>query len=342
MDHQSRRKRSALTVLLKRTAAIASWRCRLKEIVTESAAGARAPVRRPLASRPRAPRPPGRSHQHPLSSLGRLITRVIRPLQNTPPGKVLRNVLRRSCAIRVVPVHIARGCPDLDGFRIALLSDLHVGFFFSESEFAELARQVSALSPDVICLVGDLADHEPHELRWLRSGLSALRASECIVAVPGNHDYAADPDLVLFRQVMDQAGVAVLLNSGLRLQRGSSSLWLAGVDDLTAGQPDLDAALAGLREEEPAVLLSHHPDLFCESAYAGVDLTLAGHTHGGQITWFGEALLPGHHHTRFGYWRGQHKVDGAQLVVGRGVGVCVLPVRIAAAPEVLLIELRSR
>jgi predicted MPP superfamily phosphohydrolase len=52
-------------------------------------------------------------------------------------------------------------------------------------------------------------------------------------------------------------------------------------------------------------------------------------------------LLPGHHHTRFGYWQGRHHVDGAQLLVGRGVGVCVLPVRIAAAPEVLLIEIRT-
>jgi predicted MPP superfamily phosphohydrolase len=117
--------------------------------------------------------------------------------------------------------------------------------------------------------------------------------------------------------------------------------WVAGVDDLTAGKPDLEAALTGLREDEPALLLSHHPDLFREAAHAGVDLTLAGHTHGGQITWFGKALLPGRHHTRFGYWQGHHHVDGAQLLVGRGVGVCVVPFRVAAAPEVLLIELRT-
>jgi len=254
---------------------------------------------------------------------------------------MLRQVLRRSCVLRKVTVELARGGPDLDGFRLALLSDLHVGFFFSEAEFAEVARQVSASSPDVICLVGDLVDHEPYELQWLSAGLSALRARECVVAVPGNHDYAADPDLVVFRQVMNQSGVVPLWNRGMRLQRGSSSLWLAGVDDLSAGQPDLEAALSGVREDEPAVLLSHHPDLFCESAYAGVDLTLAGHTHGGQITWFGRALLNGRHHTQFGYWQGQHSAEGAQLLVGRGVGVCVLPVRVAAAPEVLLIELRT-
>jgi predicted MPP superfamily phosphohydrolase len=140
---------------------------------------------------------------------------------------------------------------------------------------------------------------------------------------------------------MEDAGVIQLCNRGMRVRRGASSLWLAGVDDLTAGKPDLEAALAGLHNDEPALLLSHHPDLFREAAYAGVDLTLSGHTHGGQITWFGRPLLRGTHHTRFRYWHGRHYQDGAQLLVGRGVGVCVLPIRIAAAPEVLLIELQT-
>jgi len=311
-------------------------------VMMENPTAARAPVRRPLISRPRTPRPPGRSHEHPLSSVGRFIARCVRPVQHMPPGKILRGILRRSCVLREIEIGLARGGPDLDGFRLALLSDLHVGFFFSEKEFAELAARVSAWSPDLICLVGDLVDQEHHELQWLRPGLAALRAREAVVVVPGNHDYYAEPDLTDFRRVMEEAGVVPLWNRGRRVQRGSSSLWVAGVDDLTAGNPDLEAALAGLREDEPALLLSHHPDLFCEAAYAGVDLTLAGHTHGGQITWFGHALLPGYHHTRFGYWQGHHHhADGAQLLVGRGVGVSVLPLRVAAAPEVLLIELRT-
>jgi uncharacterized protein len=310
-------------------------------VLTENPAATRAPVRRPLASRPRAPRPPGRGREHPLSSFGRFLTRLVRPLQHTSPGQMLQGILRRSCDLRPIEVELARGGPDLDGFRLAFLSDLHVGFFFSDTEFAELAAQVSSWSPDLICLAGDLVDQERHELQWLRAGLAALRAREAVVAVPGNHDYYAEPDLVDFRRVIEEAGIIPLWNRGMRVQRGSDSLWIAGLDDLTAGEPDLEAALEGLREDEPAVLLSHHPDMFCETSYAGVDLTLAGHTHGGQVTWFGQALLPGHHHTRFGYWQGRHHADGAQLLVGRGVGVCVLPLRVAAAPEVLLIELRT-
>jgi predicted MPP superfamily phosphohydrolase len=266
---------------------------------------------------------------------------MVRPLQHTPPGKLLRGILRQSCDLRTVEVELARGGPELSGFRLALLSDLHLGFFFSEAEFAELAGRISSWSPDLICLVGDLIDHERYELRWLGEGLRALRAREAVVAVPGNHDYYAEPDLTDFRRVIETGGVIPLWNRGMRVQRGSASLWVAGLDDLTAGEPDLEAALSGLREDEPALLLSHHPDLFCEAAHAGVDLTLAGHTHGGQITWFGQALLPGNHHTQFGYWQGRHQADGAQLLVGRGVGVSVLPLRVAAAPEVLLIELRT-
>lgn len=310
-------------------------------VFTENPVATRAPARRPLASRPRAPHPPGRGRQHPLSSLGRFVTRLVRPLQHTPSGRTLRRILRRSCDLRPIEVELARGGPDLDGFRLAFLSDLHVGFFFSDTEFAELAAQISAWSPDLICLGGDLVDQERYELQWLRPGLAALRAREAVVAVPGNHDYYAEPDLVGFRRVIEEAGIVPLWNRGMRLQRGADSLWIAGLDDLTAGEPDLEAALKGLREDEPAILLSHHPDLFCETAYCGVDLTLAGHTHGGQVTWFGRALLPGTHHTRFGYWHGRHDSDGAQLLVGRGVGVCVLPLRVAAAPEVLLIELRT-
>lgn len=292
-----------------------------------------------MASRPRAPRPPGRSQQHPTSRFSRMITRLVGSLQRTPPGALLRETLRRSRNFQPIKVQLARGGAELNGFRLALLSDLHVGFFFSEAEFVQLAEKVSAWSPDLICLAGDLVDHEPHEFRELRAGLARLRAREGVVAVPGNHDYAADPGLKIFRRTIEEAGVIPLWNRGMRVKRGFASLWVAGVDDLTAGDPDLEAALSELGEDEPAVLISHHPDLFHEAAYAGVDLTLSGHTHGGQITWFGKPLLRGTHHTQFGYWRGRHEVDGAQLVVGRGVGVCVLPIRLAAAPEVLLIEL---
>ena len=115
--------------------------------------------------------------------------------------------------------------------------------------------------------------------------------------------------------------------------------WIAGVDDLMRGRPDLDSALAGAHDHEPVLLLSHHPDFFFESADAGVDLTLSGHTHGGQVLLFGRTPL---RHTRFGYWSGHFEDRGARLYVGRGAGLGFPPVRIGARGEVPVLELRTR
>jgi predicted MPP superfamily phosphohydrolase len=86
------------------------------------------------------------------------------------------------------------------------------------------------------------------------------------------------------------------------------------------------------------LLLSHHPDFFVESASAGVDLTLAGHTHGGQITFWGRTPF---RHSVMGWWRGHYEVEGAQLYVGRGAGTTLLPLRVHAAAEVPILRLEG-
>jgi predicted MPP superfamily phosphohydrolase len=110
------------------------------------------------------------------------------------------------------------------------------------------------------------------------------------------------------------------------------------VDDLTEGTPDLRAALRGRRQDETAVLVSHHPDFFFEACAVDVDLQLSGHTHGGQIRVGGKAPL---HHSRFGYDQGWFREADSRLYVGRGVGVTLLPVRVDAPPEVPIVTLRA-
>jgi uncharacterized protein len=299
-----------------------------------------APVRRSLASRPRAPQPPARDRYDILSPLTFMLAGIARPLQTTLIGKAIRSSLRKSCVLRPVEIFLSRGDADLDGMRIAMISDLHLGFYFSDSEFMALAEEVSGWSPDLVCLVGDLVDDRIDQFNTLQPGLAALAAQHPVFAVPGNHEYAADVTLNRFRSVIEDCGAVDLMNRGVRISRGNGSLWLCGVDDLIAGQPDLEAAVKGMDEDEPALLLSHHPDVFCEAAHCGIDLTLSGHTHGGQVTWFGTPLLPKDDYSHFGYWKGLHMVDGSQLLVGKGAGVCVLPLRVSAPPEVLMIELR--
>jgi predicted MPP superfamily phosphohydrolase len=184
---------------------------------------------------------------------------------------------------------------------------------------------------------GDLVNTRERELLLFRRPLQLLRPPLGMFAVPGNHDHFWGPDIGLWTAFLQDQGVCVLLNRGHRVERRSASLWLCGVDDLTEGAPDLVRALAGRRVGEPAILLSHHPDFFFEAAAVDVDLTLAGHTHGGQIRVRGRAPI---HHSKFGYEQGWFRENDCALYVGRGVGVTVLPIRIDAPPEIPMVTLR--
>ena len=198
------------------------------------------------------------------------------------------------------------------------------------------AEQVARREPELVCLGGDLIERRPEQVLLLGKALSLLQPPLGIFAVPGNHEYDVDSDLVLWRHTLEEHGVEILINQGRRLMHNDESLWLAGVDDLSLGRPDLACALRGAAEDEPILLLSHHPDFFYEASRAGVDLTLSGHTHGGQITFFGRTPL---RHTQLGYWRGTFSEDGAQLYVGRGVGTTKLPLRLNTPGEVAMIRL---
>src|SRR5690606_37028107 len=162
-----------------------------------------------------------------------------------------------------------------------------------------------------------------------------LRPKHGVYAVPGNHDHFFGRGIAPWHAFLRDHGVHVLCNAGVRIERDGAGLWLCGVDDLTEATPDLPAALAGWNGTDPVVLLSHHPDFFFEAAAAGVDLTLSGHTHGGQVVLFGKCI----EHSRFGWRQGLFEEDGRRLYVSRGVGSTVLPLRINAPPEVPVVRL---
>jgi predicted MPP superfamily phosphohydrolase len=253
-------------------------------------------------------------------------------------GDWLRQRLDTDRVFERVELGLSRGAPGLDGLRVAFLSDLHLGCFFTQQDLTKLCARVAETQPDLVCLGGDLVHARLEDVLLIGEAFACLEPRLGTFAVPGNHDLYADPGLSRWRPYLEERGVTVLVNEGRRLELDGAALWLAGVDDLGYGLPDLPAALAGAREEEPVLLLSHHPDLFCESAWAGVDLTLSGHTHAGQVTWFGRAFT---RHTQLSLWRGHHESEGAQLYVGRGAATSALPLRVHAPGEVSLITLRT-
>ena len=269
-------------------------------------------------------------------ALSRGLAAVAHGVYRGPVRRAIAERLARDRRVTRPRIELARGGPGLHGLRIAFLSDLHAGNYFAEDDWLRVCEAVAREAPDLVCLGGDLVNAFEHEARLLRKGLGLLAAPLGVFAVPGNHEYQASDELRLWRAALEQSGVEILCNRGRRLTRGEADLWLCGVDDLRRGEPDLAAALYGRAPHEPAVLLSHHPDLFIEAARAGVDLQLSGHTHGGQVVLRGWAPMT---HSRFGFRAGHFRREGAQLYVGSGVGTTFLPLRIGAPGEIALVEL---
>ena len=135
-----------------------------------------------------------------------------------------------------------------------------------------------------------------------------------------------------------EVGIEVLHNRSVDLSLGGASLSLAGVDDLVTGRPDLGAALS--RAGSPVLLLSHNPDILFEAARNGVALVLSGHTHAGQIRLPGLPVLI--RQSRYRLDEGRYRARGTELLVSRGLGVVGMPLRVACAPEAVLLELRTR
>ncbi len=272
-------------------------------------------------------------------AFGRTLTRIYDALLATPPGCWQHRRLQAQLEFSFKDVPLSRGGSGLDQLSIAWLSDLHSGLFMTEEDLVSIARRVAASEPDLVCLGGDLINTHFHQLELFDRGLEVLRPPLGVFAVPGNHEYYYLRGISAWRAFLEERGVRVLLNRGTRLERNGASFWLCGVDELEEGHPDLALALEGRREDEPAVLLSHHPDVFPESSRRGVDLQLSGHTHGGQVRFFGWAPVT---HTIHGYLEGLFQRDGAHLYVGRGAGVTFLPIRIGTRSEVPTLRLRVK
>lgn len=296
------------------------------------------PERRCPTQRPRAPRPSKHGALPQANWVHRLCTRFTRWLRPRAAGHRLAAGMERSVEFSQVPIALGRLGPGFDGLRVALVSDLHAGLVLRSAELTRIFDRLAEEAPDLVLLGGDLIDSHPDDVEDLAGGLAKLAPRLGSYAVPGNHDHGVEPGLERWCAMLEAHGVRLLVNRGERIEQAGDSLWLAGVDDLGLGQPDLERALDGAHPHEPVLLVTHQPDVFVEAAWSGVDLTVAGHTHGGQISLGGFAPWA-RAHSQLGWIRGHHRLDAAQLYVGRGTGATFLPVRIGAPPEIPILTL---
>jgi predicted MPP superfamily phosphohydrolase len=243
--------------------------------------------------------------------------------------------------------------------KLALIADLHACEPWMGIERIEgIVEQTNTLRPDCILLLGDYVSglrmgrysHPlPHKV-WAEL-LGRLRAPLGVHAVLGNHDWWEEGNLAQRRVrppkaciALQEAGVPVLENESVRLEKNGVGFWLAGLGDqwaftATDGRDDLDGTLRQVSDDAPVILMAHEPDIF-PKVPERVAATVAGHTHGGQIRVLGYApVVPSRYGDRYVY--GHIVEKGRNLVVSGGLGCSGVPLRFGSPPEIVLVELSA-
>ncbi|MCJ2083951.1 metallophosphoesterase [Methylobacterium sp. J-090] len=246
--------------------------------------------------------------------------------------------------------------------RIAVLSDIHACEpWMSAARIAGIVQRTNALGADLIVLLGDYVAGQNFVTRYVDAAewapiLGDLHAPLGTYAILGNHDWWEDRTAqkrgagpTIAGAALERAGIRVLENEAVSLHVSNHVIWLAGLGDQLAFVPglkrwgrkrggidDLAGTLAEIPEGAPTILLAHEPDIF-PKVPASVALTLSGHTHGGQVRLFGYApVVPSRFGARYAYG---HVREHTDLIVSGGLGLSVLPVRLGAVPEIVVVEL---
>ena len=246
--------------------------------------------------------------------------------------------------VRRVSLSLPNAGPALDGLKVAAISDIHAGSpHIDAGKLWLLVEETNRLEPDLVVLLGDyviqgVVGGEFIEPEATAESLRGLRAPLGVFAVLGNHDWWLDGERV--SRALTGAGVRVLENDAARVERGGRGLWVAGLADLWTRRPDVSKTLGKIGDDGPVLLLTHNPDVFPDVP-ARVALTLAGHTHGGQVYLpiVGRPVVPSKFDQR--YADGHVREGGRDLFVTSGVGTSILPVRFRVPPEVCLFTIST-
>ncbi|MEA2441980.1 MAG: uncharacterized protein QOH76_3404 [Thermoleophilaceae bacterium] len=244
--------------------------------------------------------------------------------------------------VRRLDVPLERWPPALGGLRVAVVSDLHTGApHVGERRLERIVAKVNAARPDLIALVGDYADPsvplgEPVAPERVAELLGELQAPLGVFAVLGNHDWYHYGERV--PRALRSCGIEVLENDAVAVERGGEVLWIAGLADMRERRADVTVALAMVPPGQALLALTHDPDMFPQLRDRA-NVTLAGHTHGGQVglPLVRRVAAP----SSRGYTGGEVREGGGYMYVSRGVGTTGLPIRLAAPPEIAILRLRA-
>ena len=228
----------------------------------------------------------------------------------------------------------------LDGFTIAQVSDIHSGIYMTEGDMREIFEIVNSLEANAITITGDFVDSSDSQIEPLFKAVQMLKAEYGIFGCLGNHDHFATARKV--SSAVEQRGIIMLNNSNARLAVNGERISIVGIDDAGRGQAnfaDWNKALDDVDPDSFKIALTHRPDEWDHTRSAGMDLTLAGHTHGGQVGFRLGPLNLNPVYLIHKYAMGLYSQDRAHLYVNVGVGMVGVPIRMVK-PEVALLTLR--
>lgn len=241
-----------------------------------------------------------------------------------------------------------------DGYRIVQFSDVHTGSYngWREPLLREVVDSINSQKADLIVFTGDIQNKVPDEISAYGRPLRHLRAKDGICSVMGNHDYAVYSDRDDFNKTADigrtcseqiEMGWHLLNNSHYRIRRDSAAIYIAGMENDGEGRfpqlGDIRSALSGLNRKSFVVMLEHDPTSWRRKIlpHSHCQLTLSGHTHGGQVSVFGLSPIM----VRLSEYAGMYHAGDRALYVSTGVGG-VIPFRIGVKPEIVVITLRKK
>jgi predicted MPP superfamily phosphohydrolase len=274
-----------------------------------------------------------------LRSRGRrqLIRQIAIAVSAIPFGAAAYGLLHERLNVEVTRRRIAlKRLPKLfDGFRIAQLSDVHISSFMSADEIRRCVALTNQLKPDLVVLTGDYLSWDPAAQQEVVSALAGLRAPYGIFGCLGNHETITRTEASI-PPMFAAKGIRILRQERALIRKGEETLNIIGVDD---SLEDFRVIQPLVMPETVNILLCHWPPSFDAAVKLGIDLTVAGHTHGGQLSleFLRRGLCLSRLETQ--YVSGWYEKSGHQLYVNRGIGTTMIPIRLGARPEITVLEL---
>lgn len=234
--------------------------------------------------------------------------------------------------------------PEIKKLRIVYLSDIHYGFWFSDGDLGRLISRINNLRPDLILFGGDYATDNQTAIKFFNAMQQheILHSRYGIFGVIGETD-RGDSDFTLkqLTEAMTNAGVTPLVNKTQAVNIGSRQIYIAGVDDVITGEPDLRLVAKSVSAKDYVIFLCHNPSIIPDAQLvtdsSWFDLGLFGHTHGGQMLFF-SSLLGFDEDVPDRYKSGWLKENRVDLLISRGVGTSVYPGRLFCFPQIHYIE----